>query len=127
MKTLKKIMLLMCFSIFIITACENGTLDKPELIDKLLDDTITATQNVIKEHDIKKAREIWGQISEYGVKAKELEKTEMAEDLNKLAATYAYLIEYFETKDPAKLDTFNKNFDLAIEQLKDHVRSAKTK
>jgi|GEM_PF-2418740 len=98
--------------------CAGQSVEKPEQVLKLIDTAVKITEQAAKDKDIKLAREVWTQISEYGVKAKELEKKELADSLGKLASTYVYLVSYIETGDNNQLTIFRNSFEQAVAQLR---------
>lgn len=113
-------LILLLFCIFL-TGCESHLIENPDGLQKLIDKKVELTQKAVAEKDIRLARDIWSNISEYGIKAKELEKEELAGYLGKLAATYSYLVEYINTGDSNKLEVFQKTFDAAVQELRECV------
>ncbi len=118
MRKLTKVFLLLFLFSFVLVGCDSHVLEKPDFMEKLINKTIETTEKAIKDKDIKLAREIWGQISDYGLKANEIGKKELAESLGKVASTYLYLVKYLETGDLTQLDQFRSNFETAIQNLK---------
>lgn len=113
-----KVVLLLFLVILLMTACGNKVIDKPELILKIVDDTVVATEKAIEEKDLKLARQIWSEISEYGIKASEYDKKELSDSLGKLASTYTHLIDYLQEGDSNKLEEFQSGFSKAVEELR---------
>lgn len=115
--------ILVCLLILslVLTGCEGKEIENPEQMPKLIDKTIEMTEKAIQEKNVKLARDIWGKISEYGLKATEAENQELAEYLGNLASTYVHLVEYLSTGDKSKLDTFRFSFDGAITELRSFV------
>ena len=103
------------------TGCTTQPLENPEQILKLIDDAVKITEKAANEKDLKLAREVWTQVSEYGVKAKELGNKELADSLGKLASTYVYLVSYIESGDTLQLTNFRNCFDQAVNQLRKFV------
>ncbi len=101
----------------LITGCGNDELDKSEQASQLVQQLIQETEKAIKDKDEKLVREIWSQISEYGVKAKDLDKEELADSLGELAATYAKLVEYIQTGDKKSLDNFKQELSTALNKV----------
>lgn len=110
----------------VITACEKQVLQNPEMINKMLDKNIADTQKSIQDHDSGLARDIWSQISEYGVQAKEIEEKELADELGKLASAYIHLVDYLDTGDEGQLKSFYESYEPAVEALRLYVQN-KTK
>ena len=119
-------LILLVFCILLI-GCESRVMENPEELQKLIDRNIELTQKAIAEKDIRLAREIWSKISEYGIKAKEQDKEDLAGYLGKLASTYTSLVEYIETKDDEKLKVFQENFEAAIRELRECVQATSKK
>jgi len=103
----------------ILTGCNSQIINDPDQLHKLIDKNIELTQKAADEKDVKLAREIWSRISEYGIKAKEMDKKELADSLGKLAATYSYLVEYINSGDMTQLDLFREYFEKAVYGLKE--------
>ena len=116
-KMTQAIILLFLFS-FVLTGCDSQVLEKPELMEKLINNTVETTEKAIKDKNIKIAREIWGKLSDLGLKANETGKKQLSESLGKVASTYLYLVKYLETGDAAQLDQFRNEFETAVENLK---------
>jgi len=106
-----------------IIGCGSQEISKPEQIPQVLDEITKATEDAIKENDLKSARLLWSRISEYGVKATESGYTELGKTLGKLASTYADLVQYLETGETKHLEIFQENFPQAIEELKKMVET----
>ncbi len=120
MKKRYSILLFLLFSI-LLSGCTSQSVEKPDQMLKLIDDAVKITEKSINEKDLKLARTVWTQISEYGVKATELDKKELADSLGKLASTYVYLVAYIETGEELQLTTFRSCFGQAVSQLKQYV------
>lgn len=119
MRKTAKILLSLCLVVFFLAGCEEKMVfDNPETMSKLTDKTVQLTEKAIVDKDIKLARDLWGQISEYGITAKEMGNNDLAVSLDKLACTYPYLVDYLMTGEQQKLDHFNTTFRKAIEELK---------
>ncbi|MBZ4654340.1 MAG: hypothetical protein JG781_1681 [Peptococcaceae bacterium] len=118
MRKITKVFLLLFLFSFAFVGCDSQVLEKPDLMEKLINKTVETTEKAIKDKDIKLAREIWGQVSDYGLKANETGKKELSESLGKLASTYLYLVKYLETGDAAQLNQFRTDFETAIQNLK---------
>lgn len=116
-KITQVIILLFLFS-FVLAGCDSQVLEKQELMEKLINKTVETTEKAIKDKNIKLAREIWGKLSDYGLKANETGKKELSESLGKLASTYLYLVKYLETGDASQLEQFRNEFETAVENLK---------
>ena len=112
------IFLLFCV---LFTACNSQSIENPDQLQKFIDKYIALTQKAVEGKDIKLAREIWSKITEYGLKAKEMDKKELADSLGKLAATYSYLVEYINTGDKTQLSLFEDNFNKAVYLLREYV------
>ena len=108
------------------TGCTTQSLEKPEQILKLIGDAVKITEKAANEKDLKLAREVWTQVSEYGVKAKEIGNKELADSLGKLASTYVYLVSYIESGDTLQLTNFQNCFDQAVSQLRKCVSNQKS-
>ena len=109
------------------TGCNSQSVEKPEQMLKLLDDAVKITEKAANEKDLKLAREVWTQVSEHGVKAKELGNKELADSLGKLASTYVYLVSYIETGDALQLTNFRNGYDQAVNQLRKCVSNQQSK
>ncbi|PKM87750.1 MAG: hypothetical protein CVU87_09035 [Firmicutes bacterium HGW-Firmicutes-12] len=120
---MKKVPILVLFLLLLIalTGCNTEKYNNPEMIEKMINKTIEETQQAIVKKDIKMIRNLWGQISEYGIKADEIGEKRLAESIGQLASTYVYLVEYIEKGDKKLLGTFNKKYEQAIVQLKEQV------
>lgn len=121
MRATKIILACLLFFSLVITGCEGREVEKPEQMPELIDQIVEITDRAVQEKNVKLARDIWGKISEYGLKAKESENIELAEQLGNLASTYVHLVDYLSTGDKSKLDTFRYYFDSAILELRSFV------
>lgn len=119
-KTVIGLLLFITFSVFLV-GCEQQALEKPELMRKMVVNATEMTQKAIDTKDIKLAREIWSKISEYGIKAREQGKTELAEALGKWASTYVYLINYLESNDTFELEKFKLHSQESVNKLMDII------
>ena len=124
MKIRHIIALFLLFVVFV-TGCSAQAVEKPEQMAKLLDEAVRITDKAVYDKDIKLAREIWNQVSEYGVKAAETDHKELADSLGKLASTYVHLVSYIETGDELQLRIFRGCFDKAVIQLREYVAAQK--
>jgi hypothetical protein len=115
--------ILVCLLLFslVLTGCEGREVENLEQMPELIDKTVEITEKAIQEKNVKLARDIWGKISEYGLKATEAGNEGLAEHLGNLASTYVHLVEYLSTGDMSKLDTFLYDFDGAINELRSFV------
>jgi hypothetical protein len=104
-----------------LTGCSTEKYVNPEIMEKMIDTTIEETQQAIVKKDIKKIRSLWGQISEYGLKADEIGEKKLSESIGQLASTYVFLVEYIEKGDKKLLDTFNEKHAQAIINLEEQV------
>ena len=119
-----KILLLICLSSFLLVGCEEPVaFDKPELMLKLINNTVELTEKAVTEKNLKLARDLWGQISEVGLKAKESGNNDLVGSLEKMACSYAYLVEYLRTDEQQKLEDFNASFREAVNELKLNITS----
>lgn len=119
-----KILLLICLSSFLLVGCEEPvTFDKPELMLKLINNTVELTEKAVTEKNLKLARDLWGQISEVGLKAKESGNNDLVGSLEKMACSYACLVEYLRTDEQQKLEDFNASFREAVDELKLNITS----
>lgn len=119
MKKHTKFLVVFLLLVFLLTGCNSDEFSKPEQIPKAIDRITETTEKAIKDKDVKTARLLWSQISEYGVKAAEMEYKELGETLGKLASTYVNLVQYLETGDEEQLNIFRQNYSEAIEELKE--------
>ena len=111
----------MCLIIgaFLLTGCTTFSFDKTEKIPELLEKANTLTQNAIQQKDIEKVRDIWSQISELGIKLEENGQSEIALQVNQLAATYIHLIDYLKTGNNDSYKQFNTGYLEALDSLKE--------
>lgn len=105
---------------FGVTGCSEKISLNEEMVPKIIDKTVEVTEKAIEEKNLKMARHVWSEISEYGVKAKEMGKEELAENLGRLASTYVYLIDYIQSGDESKLDQFRNEFQTALEPIRSY-------
>lgn len=93
---------------------------KEELLPDLVDDFKEETDLAIKNKDIELAREVWSDITEYSVIAKQDGDEDISEKLENLASSYVKLIDYCENNDEDSLNEFNDDYDVALEFLKEY-------
>ncbi|MCR4442074.1 MAG: hypothetical protein QHH10_07325 [Peptococcaceae bacterium] len=128
MKKSSSVLLLLLLLHLFLAGCSGQKADNPEALSNLLDNTVQMTNKAIEMKDIKLARTIWEQISEYGIKAKELGRNDLSESLGQLASTYVYLIDYIHTGREEQLTLFRENFQRAVDHLKEIIKEpGKTK
>ncbi|MDX9871010.1 MAG: hypothetical protein RBT41_01160 [Clostridia bacterium] len=127
MKKVLSTVFLLLMLIISVAGCNSEKITNPETMQKMVDEAIATTQEIIAKKDLKTARSIWGQISEFGVKAEEIDEKELAEAVGKLASTYVYLLEYLEKGDEQQLKIFNEKFDRAVSVLKQHIENYEEK
>lgn len=120
---MKKVLFIvfLLLTLAVIAGCNSEKVNSPETMQKLVDKAVDTTQEIIEAKDLKAARSVWGQISEFGIKAEELGEEELAEAVGKLASTYVYLVNYLEKGDEEQLDLFNEKFDQAILELQQQI------
>lgn len=117
------LLLLFLLTSLLLTGCNGHNLHNAEFVENLVDRAIKVTEKAIETKDVELARQIWGQISQYGVKADEMGKKELAEAVGQLASTYVYLIEYLESGDEEQLALFQERFVMATNQLKEYLNT----
>ncbi len=99
------------------TGCtDKNTLDKDKM-DSMIDDFVEETNLAIETKDIKKAREVWSKVTELSIKAKDYK--DISESIEKLSTNYVKLITYLETGEEYLLSDFKKDFNVALDELKD--------
>ncbi len=119
-----KLFLMICLLGFLLIGCEEQVaFDKPELMLKLINNTVELTEKAVAEKNLKLARDLWGQISEVGLKAKEKGNNNLAGSLEKMACSYAYLVDYLRTDEQQKLEDFKASFQEAVNELKLNMTS----
>ena len=107
--------------IVFLTGCTSkSTIDK-EKMDSMIDTFVKETDTAIQNKDIKKARKVWSEVTELSIKAKDYE--ELSESIEKLSTNYVKLITYTETGEEYLLNDFRKEFDVALEELKNILYS----
>jgi vancomycin resistance protein YoaR len=107
--------------IVFLTGCTSkSTIDK-EKMDSMIDTFVKETDTAIQNKDIKKARKVWSEVTELSIKAKDYE--ELSESIEKLSTNYVKLITYIETGEEYLLNDFRKEFDVALEELKNILYS----
>ncbi|SMB95743.1 hypothetical protein SAMN00017405_0473 [Desulfonispora thiosulfatigenes DSM 11270] len=116
----KKILLLILVMITNFSlGCDDSKIIKRDVVPKIVNNIVSDTNVAIKEKDVKKAREIWSKVSEYGVKANQHGDEKLSETLTFLASTYVKLIKYCETDDENILKGFKKDFSKGLLKLKE--------
>lgn len=110
----------------LLVGCDKQTIDSREQLPRIINQTIELTDKTIQTRDIKTAREIWSQVSEYGLKAKELGNDELADILGQLASSYRYLVDYLQSGNEDQLKRFRLEFNSNIKKMKQYA-SGKTK
>lgn len=100
----------------ILAGCTSkNTIDKDKL-DSMVEDLVNETNLAIANEDIKKARQVWSEVTELSIKAKDYK--EISEAIEKLSTNYVKLITYLETGEDYLLNDFRKEFSIALEELK---------
>jgi len=117
MKKQCSVLLLFILLHLLLAGCNGQKADNPEALSNLLNNAVQMTNKAIETKDIKLARTIWEQISEYGIKAGELGRKDLAEGLGQLASTYVYLIDYLQNGRREQLSLFEQNFQRAVDHL----------
>lgn len=112
----KLLVLFLLLSVFLIS-CTAQNFAKPEQINKAIDQIKTSTDKAISNKDLKLARSLWCEISEYGVKAGEMGEDELGDKLGLLASSYGNLVKYLETGDKEQFKKFQDNYTRAIGEL----------
>lgn len=118
MKRVTRCILFLFIISLVMTGCGNETKEDLEKNSQLMQQALKMTEQAIQNKDVKIARELWSQISEYGVTAKDLGEEELADSLGELAATYADLVDYIETDDKEALEKFKQEFSEAERQVR---------
>ncbi len=106
--------------VFLTGCTSENTLDK-EKMDSMIDNFVKETDMAIQNKDIKKARKVWSEVTELSIKAKDYK--ELSESIEKLSTNYVKLITYIETGEEYLLKDFRKDFDVALEELKNILYS----
>lgn len=112
--------ILLCFTVllcFMLVGCDEADKVKKEELPSLIEKVSSDTQKAKEEKNVKLARELWGTISEYSVKADEYGDKELAEALSYLASSYTKLIEYCESEDKNQLKKFEEEFKKAVKKF----------
>lgn len=106
--------------VFLTGCTSENTIDK-EKMDSMIDNFVKETDMAIQNKDIKKARKVWSEVTELSIKAKDYK--ELSESIEKLSTNYVKLITYIETGEEYLLKDFRKDFDVALEELKNILYS----
>ena len=122
MKESKKsiFLILILLLVFAAGCTDKDILDKDKL-DTIIDNYVKETNTAIENSDIKKARKVWSELTELSIKAKDYD--ELSESVEKLSTNYVKLISYLETNEDYQLANFRKDFDNALDELKDIIES----
>ncbi|MFY9174599.1 MAG: hypothetical protein WAO24_04545 [Peptococcia bacterium] len=115
----KASMLLVLFLLIsvLLLSCTSQNFSDPEQSNKAIEWIVASTEKAIVNKDIKLARTIWSEISEYGVKASSMGKDDLGDKLGSLASCYEYLVKYLETGDKKLYEKFQDNYSSAMEDL----------
>lgn len=97
-----------------------NTIDKDKM-DSMIESLVKETEIAITNKDIKKARKVWSEVTELSIKAKDYK--EISEAIEKLSTNYVKLITYLETGEEYILNDFNKEFEVALKELKNILYS----
>ncbi|NCC80663.1 MAG: hypothetical protein EOM04_00110 [Clostridia bacterium] len=106
--------------VFLTGCTSKNTIDK-EKMDSMIDNFVKETDMAIQNKDIKKARKVWSEVTELSIKAKDYK--DLSESIEKLSTNYVKLITYIETGEEYLLKDFRKDFDVALEELKNILYS----
>lgn len=106
--------------VFLTGCTSENTIDK-EKMDSMIDNFVKETDMAIQNKDIKKARKVWSEVTELSIKAKDYK--DLSESIEKLSTNYVKLITYIETGEEYLLKDFRKDFDVALEELKNILYS----
>lgn len=122
MKKASKLLVLFLF-LSLLISCTAQKFDDPKQVGQAIDRIITYTDKAIANKDIKLARSLWSEISEYGIKAYEIGQDELGEKLAILASCYEGLVNYLETGKQEQLTKFQADFTEALKNLKEVVET----
>ena len=115
----RALILVLIFSILTFSSGCSGEGFDSEIIPTLVEKVVDDTEKAISTRDVNLARETWSKVTEYSVKAQELDNEKISKSLSCLTSTYVKLIEYCETGDENLLNAFNAEFTKALEKFKE--------
>lgn len=117
----KYVFIIIVLLVSILTGCTNkNTIDKDKM-DSIIESFVKETNTAIANKDIKKARKVWSEVTKLSIQAKDFK--EISESIEKLSTNYVKLITYLETGENYLLNDFQKEFDIALEELKGNIYS----
>jgi len=117
MKTASKLLVLFVLVSIVLMGCNSQGFTDPDKAKQAIEHIRKNTEKAINDKELKLARELWSQISEYGVKFEEQGQDGLAGSLKTLASCYLNLVNYLESGDQKQLEVFRKNYTKALEDL----------
>lgn len=122
MDGLKKYILIILILLLVFsTGCSDKNILDKDKLDIMIENYVKETDIAIANNDIKKARKVWSELTELSIRAKD--NSDLSESVEKLSTNYVKLITYLESGEDNLLADFRKDFDDALDYLKETIES----